>query len=267
MATATLPFVEDEALRWQQLFEEAPVAYHEIDANGILRRVNHAECVLLGLNRDELIGRPVWDMVAPGDRSLARLAVMEKMARIRPLEVFQKTYCRNDGEVLQLELHEKLILDEDGRVIGIRTAMFDISRRLHAEQQLRNSHRWLVATLRSIPVGVIAVDAMATITLMNPAAESLTGWRQADVIGKDLGKVLHLLEPGKNCSSPPIQRVILNSSLGNPSGRYRLCDRSLRQRLVDIQFLPIRGDEEVILGVSIIMREIDPMAQLPESEE
>jgi PAS domain-containing protein len=34
--------------RFRQLFEEAPVAYHEIDREGLITRVNRAECELLG---------------------------------------------------------------------------------------------------------------------------------------------------------------------------------------------------------------------------
>jgi len=34
---------------------------------------------------------------------------------------------------------------------------------------------------------------------------------------------------------------------------------------VDIEFLPIKGDEDVILGVSIMMREIGAATELPES--
>ena len=34
--------------RFRDLFEEAPVAYHEVDCEGIIRRVNQAECTLLG---------------------------------------------------------------------------------------------------------------------------------------------------------------------------------------------------------------------------
>jgi len=162
MTTAMLPFIEDEALRQQQLFDDAPVAYHEIDGHGIVRRVNSAECELLGLERQQLLGRPVWELVTPEERNLSRQAVIDKLGGRKPLCVFERSYCQKNGEALRVEIHERLIRDEEGRVIGIRSAMFDISRRLRAERQLRDSHRWLVATLRSIPEGVIAVDAMAT---------------------------------------------------------------------------------------------------------
>ena len=35
-------------VRFRELFDEAPVAYHEIDGAGVIRRVNRAECALFG---------------------------------------------------------------------------------------------------------------------------------------------------------------------------------------------------------------------------
>ena len=41
------------------LFEDAPIAYHEIDREGRISRVNRAECAMLGYDRsDEGSGRP-----------------------------------------------------------------------------------------------------------------------------------------------------------------------------------------------------------------
>src|SRR4030095_6880819 len=43
-------------------------------------------------------------------------------------------------------------------------------------RQLKESERWLAATLRSIGDAVIAVDGDWRIRFMNPVAENLTGW-------------------------------------------------------------------------------------------
>src|SRR5262249_45196227 len=48
--------------RYRRLFEEAPVAYHEIDGNGVIRRVNAAGLALLGLKLGQLLGKPAWEL-------------------------------------------------------------------------------------------------------------------------------------------------------------------------------------------------------------
>jgi PAS domain S-box-containing protein len=121
--------------RFRALFEEAPVAYHEIDLQGEVTRVNRAECDLLGWPPDQIVGRPVWERVAPGERDKSRDAVLQKLAGQLPLAPFQREYQRRDGTTLSVEIHERLILrPTDGAVIGIRSALLDISHRKAVER-------------------------------------------------------------------------------------------------------------------------------------
>src|SRR5581483_6615289 len=77
LSARTAPAETDE--RFRRLFEEAPIAYHEIDAQGIVVRVNRAECDLLGFKREELVGKPIWSLVAPEQRELSRQRVWAKL--------------------------------------------------------------------------------------------------------------------------------------------------------------------------------------------
>src|SRR5258707_11332112 len=47
--------LQESEERFRMQFEEAPVAYHEIDRNGILRRVKPAECERLGFKNARLL--------------------------------------------------------------------------------------------------------------------------------------------------------------------------------------------------------------------
>ncbi len=119
--------------RFRSLFEEAPVAYHEIDSQGIVRRVNRAECELLGIEPTEILGQPVWEFVAPEEREISREAVRRKISGEQPLASFQREYVRRDGVRLILEIHENLIRDSQGAAVGIRSALLDITERKRAE--------------------------------------------------------------------------------------------------------------------------------------
>lgn len=50
--------------RFRSLFEDAPIAYHEIDSEGVIQRVNQTECRLLGYQAPELVGRHIWEFLA-----------------------------------------------------------------------------------------------------------------------------------------------------------------------------------------------------------
>src|ERR1700691_1192425 len=61
-----------------------------------------------------------------------------------------------------------------------------------ANRKRQDHEKWLVAVLQSIAYGVVATDEHWRIRFMNPAAESLTGWRAEYAIGRELGEVLRV---------------------------------------------------------------------------
>ncbi len=123
--------------RFRELFDYAPIAYHEIDRNGIIRRVNKAECDLLGKDSSELIGRPVWEQVVPEFRENSRREVHRKLAGLQEIAPFIREYQRKDGTQLTVEIHERLIRGARGDVQGMRSALIDITARRKAEIRIQ----------------------------------------------------------------------------------------------------------------------------------
>ncbi|MCX6634123.1 MAG: PAS domain S-box protein, partial [Acidobacteria bacterium] len=118
--------------KFRDLFDNAPVAYHEIDRDGVIRRVNRAECVLLGFEAGEMVGRLVWEFVAEADREASREAIRRKLSGAQPLAPFQRRYVRRDGRELLLEIHDSLVRDATGETAGLRSALLDITERKRA---------------------------------------------------------------------------------------------------------------------------------------
>ncbi len=131
------------------VFDNAPIPMHEIDRDGILRRVNRAECELLGFEPEELIGRDVSEFVAPAEREASRDAVRRKLAEELPLAPFRRTFVRRDGENLTLEIHEDLIRDGAGRITGLRSALMDVSEQQRVQDDLRQAHEELDVRVRA----------------------------------------------------------------------------------------------------------------------
>jgi len=109
------------------LFEGAPVAYHEFDMHGVLTRVNGALCALLGYQADEMLGRPVWDFVSAAEREVSRETVLRVLSGEEPLNVVRRRYVRRDGAELLLEIHARLIRNESGEVKCLRSALLDVT--------------------------------------------------------------------------------------------------------------------------------------------
>lgn len=119
--------------QFRSLFEDAPIAYHEVDTEGIVRRVNRAECDLLGVEASDLVGQPIWKSVSPDQQTLSRESIRRKISGEQPLEVFTREFVLKDGSVRTLEIHDRLVRDSTGVVTGIRSALLDVSQRVEAE--------------------------------------------------------------------------------------------------------------------------------------
>ena len=86
------------------------------------------------------------------------------------------------------------------------------------EIDLNNTRRRLDATLTSISDGVIATDMAGQICLINPMAESITGWCQQSAINQNLGQVMPL-----QAFEATLKRVAIQSSCRKLiAKRYRL---------------------------------------------
>ncbi|MFH1741401.1 MAG: PAS domain S-box protein [bacterium] len=124
--------LRESAQRFRELFDEAPVAYHEIDINGRITRVNRTELNMLGYTSNEVLGRPIWEFVQ--DQETARKAVEAKLAgQMTPGSALERTYVRKDGTTVPVLIEDRFLRDDHGQIVGIRSTMQDISERKQAE--------------------------------------------------------------------------------------------------------------------------------------
>jgi two-component system sensor histidine kinase/response regulator len=244
--------VQDPAERRRQLFEEAPVAYHEIDTEGIIREVNHTECVLLGYTPHELLGHHIWEFVAAEQQEAARQAIAQKMARQQPLTVVTREYRRSDGSYIWLEIHERLIEAGDGAVVGIRSALLDITERHEFDAEIQRQNDWMRLVLRSVATAIVTADALGNIDFMNPSAETITGWEQQDALGRPLEEICRVHhDPGEPVDL--MSCILAESVVSNPSRKFVLLDRSGGRHSVGWMISALCNDSGFVIGAVIVI--------------
>jgi len=116
---------------FKDLFDDAPIGYHELDADGRFARVNRTELAMLGYREEEMVGHYPWEFVV---ERVSQDAVASKLAGHVPLGAFERTLKRKDGSHLPVLIEDRLIRNGDGTVRGIRTAIVDNSARKRAEE-------------------------------------------------------------------------------------------------------------------------------------
>lgn len=186
----TLSQLIESEQRFRDLFEQGPVAYHELDQEGIVRRVNRAECELLGVEAGAMLGKPIFEFIAPGAQSESREAFKRKLSGQQTLAPFLREYTRSDGCHLTLRIHDVLVQDHRGVVTGIRSAMVDVTAHKEFIDALREREATLQAVCTSAVDALVMIDGEGRAVLWNPAAERMFGYTAAEMLGQPIHDLL-----------------------------------------------------------------------------
>ena len=166
---------------FRNLFDDAPVGYHEVDSEGRISRVNQTELAMLGYTAEEMVGEVVWDFIV---EQVAKEAIAKKLQGHQPLTAFERTFKRKDGTHVPVIIEDRLIRNSEGQVTGIRSTIQDISARKQVEQALRDSQALFNSIVNSMPQNVFCKDADLRFTFGNKQFCTTMGKSLDDIIGK-----------------------------------------------------------------------------------
>ena len=168
----------ESATQFRALFEEAPVAYQEIDRHGIVRRVNRAACELLGYPPSELVGKGAWEIAPPERREAVRAEVLGVLAGRSDVMTFaEHEMTAAGGSPLTLRIYGRLIRDEKSReVVGLRAALLDATAWRNAERELERSEERYRNLFENAPIGIYRASPDGRILIANPALVRLLGY-------------------------------------------------------------------------------------------
>jgi PAS domain S-box-containing protein len=140
--------------KFRDLYDRAPVGYHEYDTDGRITSVNRTELGMLGYTAEEMIGQFIWKFSVEEE---ARLEVLAKLAwTLPPAKNLERAYRRKDGTTLPVMIENQLVLDEKGRIKGIRSTVHDITERKRMEEERRNLETRLQRVERMEALGTLA---------------------------------------------------------------------------------------------------------------
>ncbi|MCF7805200.1 MAG: PAS domain S-box protein [Candidatus Marinimicrobia bacterium] len=135
---------------------------------------NQNVCTIFGMNLEEIVGKAIPDLIAPGDRDKVRENITNRYE-----EPYEVKAVRADGDEFPLEVHEKYMEYRDQQIRV--TALRDLTSQRHMEEDARKFSR---AIEQSISV-VLITDTEARIEYVNPAFTKLTGYTFEEVRGKN----------------------------------------------------------------------------------
>jgi len=110
----------------------------------------------------------------------------------------------------------------------------------------------LRVTLHAIGDGVIVTGAERQITMMNAAAEQLTGWSPAGALGADIDTVLTLRTTGRSLGELPMG----TPSGAEPAGDMTLIRRDGTELAIDTSAAPITGQDGKTIGSITVLHDM-----------
>jgi two-component system CheB/CheR fusion protein len=124
-------------------------------------------------------------------------------------------------------------------------------------QALRVQQELLRVTLSSIADGVIATDLRSQVTFMNPVAEQLTGWSQAEAAGKPLAEIFRVISDrtGEPVENSVIRAVRQGGSVARVQDKT-LIARDGTQRPIGDSAAPIRDERGNFHGFVLVFRDV-----------
>jgi len=125
------------------------------------------------------------------------------------------------------------------------------------EKKIKEREQWLETTLKSIDDAVIATDIKGHITFMNPVADLLTGWPEAESLGRDVSDVFHVIaEASRQPAENLVARVLIE---GRPTGAVKsgvLIARTGTEVPVESSAAPMLDEQANLTGVVLVFRDI-----------
>lgn len=248
-ATLSAP-AKDELAVLHELFEEAPVAYHEIDADGVILRVNAEECRLLGYSAAEILGRYVWEFVEGAESEASRRAIAAKVAGTLPLAPFRRTLIGEGNRTILVEIRDRLIRDSAGQVTGIRSALIDITVPAAQQAAEREDRRWLHAVLHSYADPVLVLDTLGVVLYSNPPGDRLLESVRSAAEARNAHDSPHSADP--ILAAMPGENFIdfLQSSF---LGTVNLAGETGRPQPYTLRTSPVVDEVGLVIGIVVVL--------------
>lgn len=164
--------------KWRSLLENTPDFISTFDLDYRLTYVNRTSP---GIRPDDLIGKSIYDLVPPEQRTDLKKAV-EQVIETHKATSFEVTSAISNRHALN---HLAPIL-VDGEISSFITSSTDITIR----KQIEAENAYQAFLLANVNDAILATDSKRVATYWNKAAEEIYGYHAEEIVGKPISDVL-----------------------------------------------------------------------------
>jgi diguanylate cyclase (GGDEF)-like protein/PAS domain S-box-containing protein len=202
-------------------------------------------------------------MVHPDDLSRVQDAMFKHVSGAVPLFESVHRMRHRNGEYRWVISRAKGRIDKQGRLQRLLGVELDITERKLYEEALFREKEAAQITLQAIGDGVVTTDADSIIDYINPVAETLTGWRLEDAMGRNIDEVFRAFheetcEPLENPLTGSIRRARPMKS----TRPVLMIRRDGNELYVESTAAPIRDGGGRVCGAVLVFHDVSESREL-----
>ena len=236
--------------------------YFQVGPDGTLTRISPSVEFMLGYAPEDACGKPWQDLFAEQcDHAGFQNAIQSSFGALHSYEV-RLRHCEGHDVWVTLNAHHRE--NAQGQQEGFEGIARDTTQaRVDKESLYQEKELWRV-TLQSIGDGVITTDLNGQVNYLNPIAEKMTGWSNAEARRQPLPTVMQLLdEAGEEPVPVPMQDWLddgREAALAEPALLIHKDTRA--EAAIELSGSPIRDSQEKIIGSVMVFHDVTRLRAL-----
>ncbi|HOI28683.1 MAG TPA: PAS domain S-box protein [Melioribacteraceae bacterium] len=164
--------------KYKDLSELLPQSIFEVDISGNLTFANELAFSTFGYSKEDFSKNlSVIQMIAPSDREKAKRN-LERVLRGDKSDTHEYSAMRKDGSTFPVMVFSNRILN-DGKVIGLRGVIVDITERIQYERALQESETRYRSLIENSPIA-IGISRNLKFVYVNPAFAKMYGYNNPE---------------------------------------------------------------------------------------
>lgn len=130
--------IQQSREQFKDLYENAPIGYHEIDTEGKIMRMNKTELEMFGYMMEDVNGHYIWEFFH--NKTISEAITKRKLGGIEiSVLPYEREFKHKNGSLVTILVQDKVLRDTNGKITGIRSTVQDITQRKQTEQKLQES--------------------------------------------------------------------------------------------------------------------------------
>jgi|GEM_PF-2403914 len=227
--------------------------------------VNSAVERVLGYKKEELTGQSIKKL-AGNDWQNFENKVLRPIDEGKQVSGVEVSIESANGQAIPVSFSSSVLKNPKGEVYGEVGIATDIRETKDFIMNLTAERNKLTTVMQSIVDGVLALDSFGHVILVNPAALTILGLEEKDILYKKLDEILTMYDGNQKISCGDLlpNKQLTKDSVIAQKKALKIVAPSGRQIFINLTSSAIKEGSEVGLGAIITMSDVSKEKELEE---